>query len=41
MVAIFAPPAGLKPGEYMLMVTVTDSAGASQTSVTPFQVAGI
>ncbi len=40
MVAIFAPPAGLKPGEYMLMVTVTDSAGASQTSVTPFQVAG-
>ncbi|MFP5287758.1 MAG: VWA domain-containing protein, partial [Thermoanaerobaculia bacterium] len=40
MVATFAPPAGLKPGEYMLMVTVTDSAGASETSVTPFQVAG-
>ncbi|HEX5719817.1 MAG TPA: VWA domain-containing protein [Thermoanaerobaculia bacterium] len=41
MVATFAPPAGLQPGDYMLMVTVTDSAGASQTSVTPFQVAGI
>ena len=40
MVATFAPPAGLKPGDYMLMVTVTDSAGASETSVTPFQVAG-
>ncbi|HVG06772.1 MAG TPA: VWA domain-containing protein [Thermoanaerobaculia bacterium] len=41
MVATFAPPAGLKPGDYMLMVTVTDSAGAAQTSVTPFQVAGV
>ena len=41
MVATFAPPAGLQPGDYMLMVTVTDSAGASETSVTPFQVAGI
>ena len=41
MVATFAPPAGLKPGDYLLMVTVTDSAGAAQTSVTPFQVAGI
>ncbi len=40
MVAAFAPPAGLKPGDYLLMVTVTDSAGAAQTSVTPFQVAG-
>ncbi|MFL6199368.1 MAG: VWA domain-containing protein [Thermoanaerobaculia bacterium] len=41
MVAIFAPPAGLQPGDYLLMVTVTDSAGASETSVTPFRVAGI
>jgi VWFA-related protein len=41
MVATFAPPAGLQPGDYMLMVTVTDSAGAPHTSVTPFQVAGI
>ena len=41
MVATFAPPAGLTPGDYMLMVTVTDRAGVSETSVTPFQVAGI
>jgi VWFA-related protein len=41
MVAIFAPPASLQPGEYMLMVTLTDSSGSSETSVTPFQVAGI
>ena len=41
MMATFATPAGLQPGDYLLMVTVTDSAGASQTSVTPFQVAGI
>ncbi|MEA2560189.1 MAG: hypothetical protein QOH06_1693 [Acidobacteriota bacterium] len=41
MVATFAPPAGLQPGDYMLMVTVTDSAGGSETSVTPFQLAGI
>lgn len=40
MVASFAPPGGLKPGEYMLMITVTDSGGASETSVTPFRVAG-
>ena len=40
MVAIFAPPAGLQPGDYMLMVTVIDSAGASETSVAPFQIAG-
>ncbi|HWM91759.1 MAG TPA: VWA domain-containing protein [Thermoanaerobaculia bacterium] len=38
MVATFAPPEGLKPGEYMLMITVTDPAGASETSVTPFEV---
>jgi hypothetical protein len=41
LVAAFATPAGLKPGDYMLMVTVTDSAGASETSVTPFQVAAL
>jgi len=40
MVAIFAPPAGLQPGDYMLMVTVIDSAGAAETSVAPFQIAG-
>jgi hypothetical protein len=39
MVATFAPPAGLTPGDYMLMLTVTDAAGAAETSVTSFQVA--
>jgi len=36
----FAPPAGLTPGEYVLMVVLTDAAGGSQTSVTPFVVRG-
>lgn len=34
----FAAPPGLQPGEYMLMVVVTDSAGGSETSVAPFVV---
>jgi len=35
--ASFRPPQ-LAPGEYTLLVTVTDAAGASQTSTTPFVV---
>lgn len=29
---------GLKPGDYLLMVTLTDPSGSSETSVTPFAV---
>jgi VWFA-related protein len=36
----FAPPAGLAAGEYVLMLVLTDAAGESQTSVTPFVVRG-
>jgi hypothetical protein len=35
MKASFRPPQ-LAPGEYTLLVTVTDAAGASQTSTTSF-----
>ena len=38
MVATFAPPDGLVPGEYILMITLTDVAGGSETSVAPFRV---
>ncbi|HEX3129355.1 MAG TPA: VWA domain-containing protein, partial [Thermoanaerobaculia bacterium] len=31
---------GLKPGDYLLMVTLTDPSGSSQMSVTPFAVRG-
>ncbi|MFL6194552.1 MAG: VWA domain-containing protein [Thermoanaerobaculia bacterium] len=35
--ATFQPP-GLQPGEYMLLVTLTNAQGASETSVAPFVV---
>ncbi|HYN22563.1 MAG TPA: VWA domain-containing protein [Thermoanaerobaculia bacterium] len=35
----FAAPMSLQPGDYMLMVVLTDSAGGSETSVAPFAVA--
>ncbi|HEX3128075.1 MAG TPA: VWA domain-containing protein [Thermoanaerobaculia bacterium] len=38
--ATFAPPTSLPAGEYVLMVVLTDSAGGSQASVTPFVVRG-
>jgi VWFA-related protein len=34
----FAAPMSLQPGDYMLMVVLTDSAGGSETSVAPFVV---
>jgi VWFA-related protein len=37
LTATFRPP-HLQPGEYELLLTVTDAKGASQTSVTPFVV---
>jgi hypothetical protein len=37
LLATFQPPA-LPPGEYELLVTVSDAAGKSETSVTPFAV---
>jgi VWFA-related protein len=40
LAATFAPPAGLPAGEYVLMLVLTDAAGGSQTSVTPFVVRG-
>ncbi len=33
-------PSGLRPGEYLLRVTVTDAGGAAQTSTIPFVVGG-
>ncbi|HEY0783102.1 MAG TPA: hypothetical protein VGE98_11640, partial [Thermoanaerobaculia bacterium] len=35
LVATFKPP-GLAPGEYALRITLTDKAGATESSVTPF-----
>ena len=37
--AMFEPPAGLAPGEYLLTVTLTGPAGEKQSSVSPFLVA--
>jgi len=34
--AVFEPPAGLEPGEYLLMVTLTGAAGEKQSSVASF-----
>jgi len=39
LAATFQPPA-LKPGDYLLLVTVTDGRGAAETSVAPFAVQG-
>jgi hypothetical protein len=36
LAATFQPPADLKPGEYLLLVTLTNNAGLAETSVTPF-----
>jgi VWFA-related protein len=36
--AVFEPPAGLKPGEYLLLVTLTDPAGQAESSVAAFRV---
>ncbi|HEX7180321.1 MAG TPA: VWA domain-containing protein [Thermoanaerobaculia bacterium] len=38
LVATFRPPA-LQPGEYLLLLTLTDSTGAVETSTTPFVIA--
>jgi hypothetical protein len=38
LAATFRPPS-LQPGEYLLLVTVTDAKGAAETSVAPFMVA--
>lgn len=37
LAATFRPPS-LQPGEYLLLVTVTDAKGAAETSVAPFMV---
>jgi VWFA-related protein len=37
--AVFEPPAGLAPGEYLLTVTLTGAAGEKESSVAPFAVA--
>ncbi|HET9227646.1 MAG TPA: hypothetical protein VFR31_13320, partial [Thermoanaerobaculia bacterium] len=37
--AVFEPPAGLAPGEYLLTVTLTGPAGEKQSSVSSFLVA--
>jgi hypothetical protein len=37
LAAAFRPPS-LQPGEYLLLVTVTDAKGAAETSVAPFMV---
>ncbi|HEX5715120.1 MAG TPA: VWA domain-containing protein [Thermoanaerobaculia bacterium] len=37
--AVFEPPAGLAPGEYLLTVTLTGAAGEKESSVSSFMVA--
>ncbi len=37
LAAAFRPPS-LQPGEYVLLVTITDAKGVAETSVTPFKV---
>ncbi|HWN43466.1 MAG TPA: hypothetical protein VNW71_14655, partial [Thermoanaerobaculia bacterium] len=38
--AVFEPPAGLAPGEYLLTVTLAGAAGEKESSVSSFAVAG-
>ena len=40
LAASFAPPPGLKPGEYLLMITLTDPQGVAGISVAPFVLRG-
>ncbi|HWM91760.1 MAG TPA: VWA domain-containing protein [Thermoanaerobaculia bacterium] len=38
--AVFEPPAGLAPGEYLLMITLTGLSGEAESSVASFTMAG-
>ncbi|HEX6861517.1 MAG TPA: VWA domain-containing protein [Thermoanaerobaculia bacterium] len=40
LAATFAPPAGLSPGEYLLLLTVVDSRGGAESSAAAFTVPG-
>jgi hypothetical protein len=40
LTATFEPPAGLRPGEYLLLLTVVDARGGAQSSAAAFTVPG-
>ena len=40
LAATFAPPAGLRPGEYLLLLTVVDARGGAESSAAAFTVPG-